>query len=129
MRPATALGRRNTPAPPVHDATWRTGRPVAPAAAVASHPFRVAKTAVRNPHDYTLRHEWQDVGNEVYNEVIRMIREHGYTEWFGGYPWRMLNANGYKYWTYYSSYVEEVIVLNRKPLSGADAEQAEHRSR
>jgi hypothetical protein len=28
----------------------------------------------------------------------------------------MLNANGYKYWTYFSSYVEEVIVLNRKPL-------------
>lgn len=89
---------------------------------LASHSFRVAKTAVRNPHEYTLRHEWRDVGDEVYNEVIRMIREHGNTEWFGGYPWRMLNANGFKYWSYYSSYVEEVIVLNRKPLPGADAE-------
>jgi hypothetical protein len=32
----------------------------------------------------------------------------------------MLNANGYKYWTYFSSYVEEVIVLNRKPLPGRE---------
>ncbi len=83
---------------------------------LASHPFRVAKTMPKNPHEYTLKHEWAEVGSEVFEDVVRMIREHGYTEWFGGYPWRMLNANGYKYWTYYSSYVEEVIVLNRKPL-------------
>lgn len=62
----------------------------------------------RNPHEYTLRHEWADVGEEV----VRLIGQHGYTEMFGSIPWRMLNATGYKYWTYYSRYVEEVIVLN-----------------
>ncbi len=36
----------------------------------------------------------------------------------------MLNANGYKYWTYFSSYVEEVIVLNRKPLDPLSSEEA-----
>jgi hypothetical protein len=83
-----------------------------------SHPWRFAKTMPKNPHWYTLRHEWQDVGDEVYNEVNRMIREHGRTEWFGTYPWRMLDVNGFKYWNYYSTRVEDVIVLNRKPLSG-----------
>jgi len=85
---------------------------------LAAHPFRLAKTMPKNPHEYTLRHEWADVGGGVFEEVVRMIREHGYTEWFGTYPWRMLNANGYKYWTYFSSYVEEVIVLNRKEPEG-----------
>jgi hypothetical protein len=56
------------------------------------------------------------VGEDVFEEVVRMIRDHGYTEYFGTYPLRMLNANGYKYWTYYSSFVEEVTVLNRKAL-------------
>lgn len=91
---------------------------------LAAHPFRWAKTLPRNPHEYTLRHEWADVGEEVFEKGVRMIREHGYTEWFGGYPWRMLNANGYKYWTYYSSSVEEVIVLNRKRLPGHEPRKA-----
>ncbi len=82
-----------------------------------SHPFRFAKTMPRNPHWYTLRHEWQDVGSGVFEEVVRAIREHGYTEFFGSYPWRMLDVNGFKYWTYFSSFVEEVTVLNRKPLA------------
>jgi hypothetical protein len=90
-----------------------------------SHPFRFAKTMPRNPHWYTLRHEWQDVGYGVFEEVVRAIREHGYTEWFGSYPWRMLNVNGFKYWTYYSSYVEEVIVLNRKLLAPEESDSAE----
>lgn len=82
-----------------------------------AHPFRLAKTAVRNPHWYTLRHEWTDVGDDVFNDVVRTIREHGVTEWFGTYPRRMLLVNGCKYWTYYSSYVKEVIVPNRKPTN------------
>ena len=81
-----------------------------------AHPFRLATTAVRNPHWYTLRHEWADVGEAVFNDVVCKIRDHGVTEWFGSYPWRMLYVNGFKYWTYYSSFVEEVIVLNRKPI-------------
>jgi predicted Zn-ribbon and HTH transcriptional regulator len=83
-----------------------------------AHPFRLAVTAVRNPHWYTLRYEWADVGDAVFNDVVRTIREHGVTEWFGTYPWRMLHVNGFKYWTYYSSFVEEVIILNRKPIAG-----------
>lgn len=70
----------------------------------------------RNPPEYTLRQEWEDVGDKVFEEVVRMSREHRYTHRFGTFPWRMLNATGYKYWTYCSSYVEEVIVLNRKAL-------------
>lgn len=70
----------------------------------------------KNPHWYTLRHEWKVVGDAVFEEVITAIREHGYTEYFGGYPWRMLNVNESKFWTYFSTRVEDVIVLNRKPL-------------
>lgn len=83
---------------------------------LATHPYRFAKTMPHNPHWYTLREEWQDVGDEVYNEVITAIREHGYDEWFGGRKYRVLNVNGFKHWTYYGATVEEVIVLNRKPL-------------
>jgi hypothetical protein len=81
-----------------------------------ARPFRFAKTMRDNPHWYTLRHEWYDVGDAVFTEVVTAIRGHGYTEMFGSYPWRMLNVNGYKYWSYYSSAPHEVIVLNRKPL-------------
>jgi len=81
-----------------------------------SHPYRFAKTMPKNPHWYTLRYEWMDVGHTVFNEVVRAIRDHGYTEWFGTYPWRMLEAGGFKYWSYYNCSVESVIVLNRKPL-------------
>ena len=88
-----------------------------------AHPFRFAKTTRDNPHWYTLRHEWGDVGDAVYTEVVTAIREHGYTEWFGTYPWRMLNVNGYKYWSYFSSPPEEVIVLNRKPLGPLTPEE------
>lgn len=125
---------------PIRDASWYKvhkqhypyieRRPIAPdklawiTELLEAHPFRFAKTMRDNPHWYTLRHEWRDVGDAVYTEVVMAIREHGYTEYFGTYPWRMLNANGYKYWTYFSSYVEEVIVLNRKPLDPLSSEEA-----
>ncbi len=43
---------------------------------LAAHPSRWAKTMPRNPHEYTLRHGWADVGEEVFEEVGRMIQEH-----------------------------------------------------
>jgi hypothetical protein len=60
------------------------------------------------------------VGDSVFEEVVTAIREHGYTELFGSFPWRMLNVNEFKYWTYYSASVVEVIVLNRKPFPGRE---------
>jgi hypothetical protein len=93
-----------------------------------AHPFRFAKTMRDNPHWYTLRHEWWDVGDAVFTAVVTAIREHGYTEVFGTYPWRMLNVNGYKYWSYFSTAPEAVFVLNRKQLGPlTEAEQADLR--
>jgi hypothetical protein len=82
-----------------------------------AHPYRFARTMPNNPHFYTLRYEWADVGEATFEQVVRMIREHGVTEWWGGFPWRMLYTGDYKYWSYFSSYVEEVVVLNRKPIT------------
>jgi hypothetical protein len=93
-----------------------------------SHPFRFAKTMPTNPHWYTLRHEWGDVGDSVFEEVVTAIREYGYTELFGSFPWRMLDVNGFKYWSYFSTSPQEVIVLNRKPLGPlSEAEEADLR--
>lgn len=83
-----------------------------------SHPYRFTKTMPKNPHWYTLRHEWADVGEQVFERVVRMIREHGVTRYFGTYPWRHLEVGGFTYWSYFSSSVPSVIVLNRKPLPG-----------
>ncbi len=84
-----------------------------------SHPFRFAKTKPENPHHYTTRREWGDVGSAVYNEVLTVIRDYGETQWFGGKPWRQLKVNGYYYWSWYAVCVEEVQVMNRKPVESA----------
>jgi hypothetical protein len=70
-----------------------------------------------------VRPEWWDVGDAVYTEVVTAIREHGYTEWFGSYPWRMLNVGRHKYWSYFSAAPEAVIVINRKPLGPLTPEE------
>lgn len=84
-----------------------------------SHPWRFAKTMPRNPHWYTLRHEWQDVGDRVFEEVVTAIREHGVTVMFNEYPYRQLHVGDWTYWTFSGSTVSEVKLINRKRLPDA----------
>jgi 2-polyprenyl-3-methyl-5-hydroxy-6-metoxy-1,4-benzoquinol methylase len=70
-----------------------------------------AKTMPHNPHWYTLRKRWAADADFV--RVVEAIRAHGYTEWYYGRPYTMLNANGHKYWTM-GAPISETILINRK---------------
>lgn len=56
-----------------------------------------AKSMPRNPHWYTLRRAW--LKDEDFTWMVRAIRQYGYTEYFGGRPYTLLNVGGFKYWT------------------------------
>ncbi len=79
-------------------------------------PWRFARTSPRNPHWYTLRHEWQYVGDAVFEEVVTAIREHGTTVMFDEYPYRQLHVGGRSYWTFSGSTMQEVKLIKRKRL-------------
>lgn len=62
-----------------------------------SNTYKFAKTMPKNPHYYTLRKTWKN--DEDFCDVVRYIRDNGYTEWFYGKPYTMFNVNEWKYWT------------------------------
>jgi hypothetical protein len=84
-----------------------------------SHDWRFAKTMPRWPHWYTLRERWEDDAEFVW--CVEQIREHGFTEVWGGREFRAFALNGWKYWTM-GSPIEQTKLINRKPI--VDAERA-----
>jgi len=75
-----------------------------------AHPFRNAKTAVRNPHAYTLRREWKH--SDQFEAVVTFIRNNGELMHFWKKPYIILTANGFRYWTM-GSPLNETILINR----------------
>lgn len=72
--------------------------------------FKNAKTAIRNPHAYTLRENWKN--DILFNNVVKYIREHSEIEWFWKKPYQIFKLNGYKYWTM-GAPINETILINR----------------
>lgn len=80
-----------------------------------------AKTMANHPHWYTLRREWAD--DQLFDEVIQTIRDHGYTEYFYRKPYTMLNLNGMKYWTVGQEAPVEPLINRTHIMSPADYDQ------
>lgn len=75
-----------------------------------AHPFRNAKTAVKNPHAYTLRDEWRH--KDQFEAVVKFIREKGELIHFWKKPYIILTMNGYRYWSM-GSPVPQTLLINR----------------
>ena len=84
--------------------------------------FRFAKTMPENPHFYTLRREWEN--DHHFNWAVRIIRELGEDQWYGGYWYRILKIKelGYFYWTM-GWPIEETTLINRKVLEERERDQ------
>lgn len=57
-----------------------------------------AKTAIKNPHSYTLRKDMQ-ITEEEYLGLVKHIRCFGSVEVFWGFVYRVWEYNGCRYWT------------------------------
>jgi hypothetical protein len=79
--------------------------------ALLSKRWIFAKTMPKNPHWYTLRREWNN--DSLFDKVVIMMRKTGYTEYYYGKPYTMVNINGMKYWTM-GDPMSETILINRK---------------
>ena len=78
--------------------------------ALESHLWIFAKTMPDNPHEYTLRKQWDD---DLFVEVVKHIRSNGYTAYFGGRPYTQLDVGDFFYWTM-GAPLGETILINRK---------------
>lgn len=56
-----------------------------------------AKTMPRNPHFWSVRKDWH-AEEEWFSDVVAFILRHGQDEIFGKTRYRVLHANGWKYW-------------------------------
>jgi hypothetical protein len=78
---------------------------------VTHHRWRFARTMLSDPHEYTLR---RNALSATFDDAVRYIREHGYTEYYGGRPYQALYFGDHKYWTMGAA-LPETILINRKP--------------
>jgi len=69
-----------------------------------------AKTMPHAPHWYTLRREWYN--DELFNEIVTLIRRYGYKERYGRTWYTKFNINGMKYWTM-GAPIPKTILINR----------------
>jgi hypothetical protein len=78
-----------------------------------SSKYKFAKTMPKNPHEYTLIHDWVDV--RAFRSVVEYIRQHGYKKTFYGREYTYLDIQGKTYWTM-GSPITETILINRAEL-------------
>jgi len=78
--------------------------------ALLAHRWIFARTMSENPHEYTLRREWED---DAFVRVVRYIREHGYRAVFKGRAYMQLDVNEHFYWTM-GAPLDQTILINRK---------------
>jgi hypothetical protein len=84
---------------------------------VSSHDFIFATTMPKNPHWYTLKKTWgYGSGSKDFERAVMIIREYGYTEYFYGTAYTLLNCNGYKFWTM-GAPLEDTILINTAKLN------------
>lgn len=78
--------------------------------ALLNNKWTQAKTAVKNPHQYTLKKDWKDP--VLFEFAVLYIRAYGYNISFWGKPYVCFDLNGMRYWTM-GFPVEETILINR----------------
>ena len=59
--------------------------------------YRIAKTMMEIPHQYTLRNTWEE--DEDFVNVVMFIRNNGQAEYFYGKQYIYFYIGEYKYWT------------------------------
>lgn len=91
-------------------------------AALEKHRWIFARTMPENPHEYTLRSEWDD--DDLFCQVVEYIREHGYESWYHGRRYIQLDAGANFYWTA-GAPVYMTIILNRKQIGGQEGGDTE----
>lgn len=88
-------------------------------ALLAAAEWIFAKTMPQNPHEYTLRRDWDD---DDFVFVVEYIRKHGYPGSFGGRTYIYLDAGDHFHWTMGAPINNAdgtpcTILINRKPLT------------
>lgn len=78
--------------------------------ALESHRWIYARTMPDNPHEYTLRRDWQE---DEFLIVVQYIREHGYQTRYQGRLYTQLDVNDHYYWTM-GAPLEKTVLINRK---------------
>jgi hypothetical protein len=89
---------------------------------MARHPFQVATTMPKAPHEYTLGRRWDSDAD--FEWAVQFIRANGYEARFGGRRYTYFDLNGHSYWTI-GAPIPETILINRAPTaapSGLDIE-------
>ena len=61
-----------------------------------SHPWTVAKTMPENPHEYTLRKDWEE---DDFNWAEKYLTAYSEPFEFGGRIYKVFVLDGYRYWT------------------------------
>lgn len=73
--------------------------------------WRFAKTMPHWPHEYVVR-EWRPEEEQIFERLVKFIRELGYDDQFEGRTYRYMDLDGWKYWTM-GAEVEETTIINR----------------
>ena len=76
---------------------------------IAKAPWTFAKTMPDNPHDYTVRGQTPD---GEFEQVVLLIREHGYKRPLGRTTYTYLDVDGWRYWTM-GAPLEQTTIINR----------------
>ena len=87
---------------------------------IERHEWIYAKTMSDDPHEYTLRKEWND--DALFDLLVLHIREQGYATRYHGRPYVQLDVGDYFYWTM-GAPLSETILVNRKRTAGYSPEQ------
>lgn len=89
---------------------------------VAESGWRYAKTMPHCPHEYTVRDlspgetKTTAMGSAEFEWFVRLIREKGELDEWGGQIKPYLRVGGYRYWTM-GAPVEETTIINREPVT------------
>lgn len=78
--------------------------------------FTKAKTAVRNPHEYIVRHKSVNGSDEEFVAVVEFIRENGFHLSFWQKDYIVFPLDGHFYWTQ-GNPIPETTILNRNDLN------------
>jgi hypothetical protein len=79
---------------------------------IADARWRFAKSMPDNPHEYTLKEDWEP---HLFEEVVKFIRKYGYLARWWGKPYTQLDVNEEFYWTMGDT-LENTILINRKAI-------------
>jgi hypothetical protein len=91
-------------------------------ALLTSHPWTFAKTMPEQPHEYTVRRDWD---GDLFRAVVGYIQANGVPHRYGRSTYRYLVIGEHKYWTMHGSPYAQILInrakLTESPLMDQDA--------